>query len=679
MFIFSADKPLYRLSGLVLLSLQLFLFVFALQPFQAGIWLQTEPVQLAVLLLAAANASWLLQGIRKRWLDPVQPHILFILTAAWIGWQIINTMLIDSSWRSWFGPVEIGMGVATNLAMLLCAIMMFPFWQDAKTRRQLILTAMAALLISCGLFGANPNGGAWRPGLWADYMAFAAGYVWIATFASSKRVSDLVLCGMIVFMFVVLIFADNMSANPLIGGALLVTVTMNALRKRRTISRLFYPSNTWRKLAILGCFFPLLLVIFSQQIVSYSNSSNSSLETFADPESSFGARLAINQIALSVIKHEPERLFLGNGWGGFSDDSFRYVFVEGIAKFGEQSSKDNWVFAGKKNFHSHNQPMEALLSFGLIGMALWFAIVIAAIRTLPREYFWTVCPMIVAVFGLGYFWFELPRNLAFQAMALVALSSLRPTQPFPLGETIRKLRLTLLSVITVIMLWSAWQHHLAMHYGDTIFDAADDQTYDDVNEQFMADDAKRGGNRFRVFAYYSMYKLYDKSIDDKINEADVVWLTKILRAANMIAMSAHTGPRVSEVELGMLNFLFADFHDPLIDTMKPEAKLFLLPAIMRMAKQAPKREDSSTVFFNSLEGFTSGNERLQIDILSRTLAINPKHRIALWLMGKKLRSKEDTNTIGLQMQRHAVELGVLKMFPVAPKELQEIMPSGSPN
>ena len=80
-------------------------------------------------------------------------------------------------------------------------------------------------------------------------------------------------------------------------------------------------------------------------------------------------------------------------------------------------------------FHSHSQPLEALLSLGLPGLILWFALPLlgAEIYRRPVSGGWRRCWW--RINALSFFWFQLPICMPYQALAWTALLTLLRAAP----------------------------------------------------------------------------------------------------------------------------------------------------------------------------------------------------------------------------------------------------------
>jgi hypothetical protein len=666
MFRFASGPLCYRRLGLALLLPQLGLFLFGLPPFQSGIWLQTEPIFLVVLIFAALTALWLSAGIIKGWLVQQPAHPLFLCLLLWVGWQFLATLGASSPWRSWFGPPQTGEGVAFYVAMLLIFMLAYPLWRMAAYRRLILGTALAAIAAECLLHWLHPSpSDPWKPGRWPAYLAFMAGYLWIAVMATPGS-KALQYCIMIVLMYTALYTSWNKSAILLLAGAMTFSTLLQALQHKHRLQRFLRPAQTWRMLAIAACLLPMAWVFASAHIASKAARMDdlSALTVLADRNESIGSRIPFYQLIFSTMEHEPRRWLIGDGWGRFTDDALKYALVDGVQVFQNGQRRPNWFMVDGNAFHSHIQPLEALLSLGLPGMLLWFALPVIALWYLPRRYFWHIAPMLVGLTMLSYLWFEIPQVMPYHALGLAALGSLGSRRSFALPAGWLQ---PALAVTVLLMSGSVYAQYDAIRYGSKLSQAMETGAHEDYPLEWLTDDQKRGGDRFRASAmHYGMQVGNATAVDDNM----VGWYRNLMKAASIMASAPAPIPRDSGLNLWLHYKLLMDFGDPVFAPLRREAAASLPGAVLQAARQAPLRNDLAAFFLMSLDDYTGHDIKRQADILSEILRISPDHRGALWLMGNILIRAEGHEAVGHDMLKHAVALGASRVYPITDQELR---------
>ncbi|MFO0388489.1 MAG: O-antigen ligase family protein [Alphaproteobacteria bacterium] len=674
MFSFRGNHLTFETAGFLLLSAYIFVFVFALSPFQAGTWLQTEPTLLAVFILAACSALWLFWGNSKQYLNHLPTHLFWKLLIGWILVQCIFTINAPSIWRAWFGPAEIGIGTAWHICVLLCVTLMYPFWQKPSYRNRILLLAIGSMLLESLLHYLYSGEfieewSPWRPALWPDYMAFTAGYLWIAAQVSGHAKKPAMLCLMIVIMYVVLLVSQNLVALALFGVAMLVTTLGSYPRYPRALQSLLFPSRMWRNLAIFSCLIPLLWVIGSPLVHQLPQDDVDIIAGFAARGESMGSRAEINQIAINTLLNEPSRLLFGKGWGHFTHDSFKYALVEGVHVFENGKMAPNSNNISGASFHSHSEPLEILLALGISGLLVWLAIPFLVIARIPSPMFWGVVPMFAAIVMLQYFWFSLPQVLAFQAIALCALCSIIP----PDAKNPNSCQHTkyIFLALFALMGWSAFAQYKAIQYGEELFFIPRSEKAEKYNTEWIARDISRDATRLNAAAENFALWAWKNHFRERDGMYDQQWYANFLDVAQSIENSETLGARYNMLALWLKYKLFLDFTDDAHSALRKKAAGTVEASIYRLTRVAPQREDLAAIFLVNLADYTNNNAGKQVEILGNILNIYPSHRSALWLLGHIFLTDPAYAEEGKRMIGEAKARHVERVYPVTDAELSK--------
>jgi len=684
MFLFSDNSVFYRRIGLGLMLAQFWLFIFALPPFEVGEWMQTEPVMVAMFVSATLNALWLLWGVWRGRLvaQPLSP--VFKCLLLFVGWQLVVTLLSSNPWHTWFGPVEMGEGTGWHVILLLQYMVLYPLWMDTSSRRLLLVGAISSLIPQCALhflFQQDvelPDGvEGWAPGAWAAYLAFMVVPLWMGLIVSGIIKSPRSYIAPMLLLFGVLLISHNKSSQVLFPLALLVSFLANLL------PRFFIPGKHWRvTMALVAVAASLFWIGFSSIYPAFPDTSHSGAITklLAEKDGAMSTRLVFNKVGMIAIEHSPSRWIIGDGWGHFRDDLFKYVLVDGVKVYEGKERDPNWFMVNGYAFHSHNQPLEALLSLGLIGMILWFAIPVAALMTMEDQFFWGCAPLLVAQTILCSIWFELPQCIPYLALMWVIPSPLgggsgwghgsaesnnAPLPASPLmGEGILKTALTL---AVLAMAGSAVGQWEGMWYGENMYQANHNPEKRVYDRAWVERDIAHGGERLRELATAYSSILEKQSSVDK-NDAD--WFAQYQAALHDAGMSPYVGAQIASAEVE-LDYDALDLHQKLSSPL-PDA-------LIRLAAKAPLRDDIATRYLLTFDspvilGREASREsrQVQIQFLQQLLAINPNHRGALWKLGAILRKTPGREAEGIAMQKRALELGVGSVYPVGEKDMAEL-------
>jgi len=677
MFTFAEQTTLYRCTGLALLLIELNLFLAGMPPFQRGIWVQTEPAVLVMFTITALTGLWLTIGTWRRWLipSPAFPPLIVCLLV-WAAWQILVTFVVVMPWHSWFGPPQTGDGTCMSIAMILTIMLACPLWQAARYRHAIMSVVAVSLFVQCALHVYYPRTDdyipeRWVPAQWPEYLPFLGGYFWVAAFSGGYITNRIRYALLAVAMVALLVISLNKSAYGLFGVALLLTTLVPFVPLSRNLRRFFYPGPVWRKTMIVACVLPFSLVFISPVIpmLDASRDPTGIIALFSRINDGIGSRLALDQVGLATLQHEPGRLLIGAGWGGFNDDLFKYGLVDGVYTYINGVHKPNWFLVEGTSHHSHNQPLEALLSMGLVGLILWYAFPMLALWTFPKRWFWPCAPMIVALTGLGHFWFQLPQCFPAQAFYEAVLVSVCAKK---LGPTLTFSRwwYGVACIVTVIaMAWSAVAQYTMMMHGDRVHDAALTKPYGDYTEEWVAADLAWGGDRWMATTRFYATDAPDKAKKENVSENMLGWYTYFIHTARKAAQTPQLGARIASMELRLLYSLFGGFDYALFDKLRHEATVSFEDAAIRMTAKAPLRDDYISFFMMNLPSYVHNDVAREIQILTRILAIAPDNRGALWLLGKIYLTTPGREEQGRSMLKKAITTHVEKVYPVTDAEL----------
>ena len=674
MFSLAPGSHLYAYVGLFLLMVELPLFVFGLPPFHTGIWLQTEPDMTAMFTLTGLDAAWMAYGlVRGRLLILSAPSKLWLVAMAWVLWQLVPTLLAENPYKSWFGPVEMGEGMAWHLASLLITLKTIPLWQDARLRG--IAVATAALVLGVEslmhvLFSQRTNvyiPGVWIPAQWGAYLAFMAGYFWVMVMAGGYVRRPAAYGILLFFMIDVIIVSYNKTAIALMPLALLVSLGFYLYGRKQGVEKTL-PTKGLRMLVVLACLVPNAWIGLTVMYQSEDTGEvTDSLFHLSHKDGSLGSRVGLNQVAAWAMKEEPRRWVIGGGWGDFNDTMFKYALVDGVRMYYKGERKPNWAFVDGNAYHSHCQPLEALLALGIIGCLLWFALPITAILTVPGRMFWQVAPVLVVINAVGFMWFQLPQCVPMAGMMWGALCvACRESEAG--GSRRRGVPLALLmSLAVVVMTLTAMEQYRAMQYGDRLFKGTRTHDAKDFPREWILTDLLRGGDRLRVSVMG-----YALSLDKENGDFDMrqhEWYKHMMDAADAMMASPHTGPRSRYLPLWMEYKLLLNLGYPIFEDLGNRALADIRFSVVTVAKNAPWRDDIASFYFLNIEEVTHGDKKLQEDIYRELLATAPNHRSAKWLLGHILLEKPGSKAEGEALIREAVAAQVERIYPITDAQL----------
>lgn len=675
MFQFAQGHFLFQRVGVALLMVQLCLFVFGLPPFHIGIWLQTEPDMVALYALGFANVMWLLYGCLVRALVPQTPSPILYCLMAWVGWQVVVTCFAFTPYRSWFGPVEMEEGAAWHLCLLLVTMMAYPLWQ-VKSFRHVLMIWAAAVISGESLLHVlfNPHNnlyvpGSWIPAQWAAYLAFMVGYFWVMMMVGNYVRTPAVYMALIAFAADVMIISYNKSAVAMMPAAIVVSFGV-FLWQRRKGAEPIVPGRRARMAAVALCLLPIGWIVFSAQYRPTEEQAKSiepphGMLNISHKDSALGSRVGLIQVGMSAMAHEPRRWLVGAGWGEFNDSMFKYALQPGVHMFLNGERRPNWGFVDGNAYHSHCQPLEALLALGVPGVVLWFAIPIVIILSIPARLFWACVPMLLLMNTVSFLWFQLPQCVPMEGMMLAALCHACPGKGERKGR--RMLQLLGLTFIGVLMGLTVREQYVGMMYGERIYKGSRYLGVEEYPMPWVLSDMIRGGDRLRVSAMGFAMSL-DKEHGD-IEERQRAWYQHYMNAGHYMMMSPGIGARGRYLELWLQYKLLLNLGYPIFAPLGHEATQSVRETVVMMAKIAPLRDDLGSFYLLNFDDVTHNNKVLQQEILREILAANANYRPAMWLLGNLLVKTKDGKEEGEALIRKAIALHVEDVFAVTDEQL----------
>jgi hypothetical protein len=645
MFSLSTSPVFFQRIGLLLLTAQFSLFVFALPPFHTGVWVQTEPVVLALYGFAALTGLWLALGAAKKWLIAQPANALWNGMLLWTLWQLVATLFASSPYRSWFGPPQTGEGAAWHVAALLNFMLATALWQELRWRRMLLWVASGNIVILSLLYTLDQPDIArhhlldsWTPVQYPAHLAFYVGYVWIAATSTLVTKNWRTKIASVLAMVIVLWVSKNQSAQILLGGGLVVCMLGFA-------PKAYFRDYFYRFMLSAGCILPLMWVIFSVWMGQHP--------LLYDKDSALGSRIVLNQVAVATMMKEPSRWLVGDGWGGFADAIFNNILVNGIEVYQHGTRLPNCSMVDGGAYHSHSQPLEALMSSGILGLLLWLAIPLLALRSMSGHHLRLAGPMLVGLNALGFFWFQIAECVPFQMLALASIaqsSSKRSHRRWPA---------MVLVAASLVMAFSAMQQASVLQYTKRMEDMVSGDSQSQVAMDWLINDARNGSDRLRSVAPVFMAKFINSpsGVQQTNGIAAFMNLTSnIMNLTSSLAQHPSVSPQVTYLELLLPHYLLAESEKkPLLPNALLDIHQTIPEAALHVARKSPLRDDLASPLLDNIDSYFKTPEA-QIDFLKQLLAIAPNHRGALWVLGHKTNDEA--------MIERAKALGVAKVFPV---------------
>lgn len=352
-----------RIAATVAACASLFVWGAALPPFHTGLWFMTEPQEIALWAsgaLAAIVLAWH-PGAREAMRSP-----LVLIPLALAGLTLVTSLAQPFPVRSWFGPPQTGEGGFWFLTLGL-QVALFRLADRVWAAR--VALGSAAAVVGITMDGQPLNS-------FTDYLAF----VGIALAIIHPGWFGMLWCAGLVIA----------SGSK---GAMMLTPFMVAMAL--VVGRDRLPR------AIVAGIAPLYAMVGILALAEWMPSAWS--------------RLLLWRISVEGMIAEPMTWLVGHGWGGYNDMLLRH---RALAVALDPTWEGAWW---RGAWHSHNAPIEALLSVGIVGLVLVIALYALAAARSDR----IGAGLWAAMAGLAAIWPPIPCVVPFIALALAVTSERR--------------------------------------------------------------------------------------------------------------------------------------------------------------------------------------------------------------------------------------------------------------
>lgn len=668
---FSSTCPRWFVrTGASLLIAFLFAFVAGIGPLRYGFWETQEPRQLALFLLAALQGGWFAVGLLGGRFQVIRPvPILFLLLAVWVLWQLIITFAVaHSPWQAWFGNPDFGEGTYWYLTLLMTGVQAFLLWADEACRKWLLRALLVAVALLASLQILIDKNAVWNINGWGDYLAFIIGWAWVMLLIAKPELSVKRRFQLGLAALILLIALHNRVATLCFAVAFIAAqgaheIAADAGRKSLHVYR-------WQRwLGVAACLFPIVYTVGSVWAAAHFETYNND---------SFGLRIHLNTVGITALMNEPWRLAFGAGWDSFQDAHIGYALHDTVRLFTEGKLEPNLNSYFMGAYHSHNQPLEAMLSGGVLGFALWLGIAVVPLLRIPDALFWRTAPLHVALVITSYFWFNLSFVLGFYALYLAVLShSFLPAKAASRSRIAPPWLAFLCIAIAFAMLWSSAQQLKAMLYSHWLATSIE-KPYEAYAPEAILEDVPRGGERLAAITNQLLKRISDIEVDkalpphkrEKIRPAPLQpgaehWVETLLQATHQMASSPHVGMQVRMTDMWVQFFLQTpQAAHPRFDGARAQSFALYPETVLRAARDLPGREDYATPYLYYL--VNHGDKAELTKTLDALLAVAPQHRVALYLKGNMLLKTPSRAAEGREMLDRALAAGVAKIYPISP-------------
>ncbi len=635
--------------GTAVLILSVFLFMLGTPPFAYGIWFQTEPVTVGLLVLGAVAGLVLLA------LD-LTGHGVSLLLSRWhvrvlllfLAWNALVSATQAFPGRAWFGTPETGEGIFSFLALTLLMLLAMAVWPYRGCRVAIAGGAVGACLIVAGLDALLPQFSAWRPEKYTGYAGLLGPPAMMIVAGAFGRPNWKTLGAAGLVGLAPVVFSANKTATVLVClVGPIAYVLLRWLVARQPLDR------SRRLLGWLPVVALAMTCLGIAAVTAYGD---------YDPLYSVRSRGLLAWAALRNFHDEPLALLTGFGWGHYNDLLYRHTFLPVVRGFIDGVWNPSWEGVGAGAFHSHNDILEAVLGGGAIGGILYTAFFAAVIAGARRR--------MMAIATTGWFltvaslcfWYPFMFCYPFVAIAIAATTVPMGVLRAPAPASADGWSRSVCACLVVLLAAGAWLTYDDTRMGGDRLAALNRQDPAEIPRfgTFPSDRA-RGGVHLWWLALNEV-ALVDAQ-PTEVTEAQARWYERLLHEVDAWTEQGRAGVRLEALTLVMRNDLAANHERNALAALRERELPRWEGAMMRIVRHSPDRSDVAVPFMAFLAA-TKQYSRI-IGVCDRIFALHQQDRVCLWYGGLAMLANPATIPAGLQAMRAGLTTGAEAVAPIS--------------
>lgn len=418
----------------VILSLASFVFILGMPWNDLGLWRQTE-VPSAFLHYSAACAAFIIGFLvfqRDEATIALLRHPVVVAIAGLALFTAAAAPFTDSPWRSVHGTLKHGIGALWHLEL---AVFVVSGALVLRSRAAVVLEASlvvstSVVLLLFTLPETNPVGWPMSFAEWTGLQAAAVAFVLVSRESRLRSVRTVLAAGLLTAGLYV---SENRAVMISVIACVVVLIGLRlpVVSKWLSFSRFRAAAIIVVGLAGIATMALIAPVIERSAMTSAAPSgtdavlSDNPIDRHALQEGAFGTLWSRSHMVLMVLRdmtEHPSSLVTGQGWGAFStvyEHHAREVPGRLFPTALPTASRTYWDAQKMSDFHSHDLPIEAFLSGGIVAFVLWFAAIAGLAASSRRG--------LVAATGImvgSLFWF--PVNHMTIALAVLLACVISP-------------------------------------------------------------------------------------------------------------------------------------------------------------------------------------------------------------------------------------------------------------
>lgn len=376
------------------LYLPFFAFLAAIPPLRYGIWVDSEPINIALSFLSIFVSISLFVEIRKNENLNLGQLVFLGFLGFFLIYGGILAPFVSDPFLHWGGLPQTFEGVWFYGLFFLLG---FCFLTQKKLQPFFYVAFISSCLLGVlTIYNHTPHGFGlfpeWCPFVFSSFLAINGVCLW----AYSPFIKNPFRQWFYALGGLLILFSFNKTA---------IVVAFCCAPFLFLIQRFF---SKYQRIVFISV---VLMAPFIIALVEYC---------LASYVFSLGSR--VNQLHIVVLEFlsHPFRLLTGFGFGHFVDAMLIHLTELPIDIYQHGAPNPNWDGVERIDFHSHHQTLELLMSLGIFGALGWLILTVLPLVFCSNQLL-VPCTIFSLLFtSITSMWFTLPMHLPFLALAYAA-------------------------------------------------------------------------------------------------------------------------------------------------------------------------------------------------------------------------------------------------------------------
>jgi hypothetical protein len=667
-----------RTALAAILSLAAFVFIFGMPWNDLGLWRQTE-VPAAMIHFASVFVAFLIGFLvfkKDEETIGLLRHPAVLAIAGLALFTAAMAPFTDSTWRSIHGTLKHGIGALWHLELALLVVS-----AALVLRSKAAIVLETALVVSTAgviaLYALPDSLGLGRPMSFSEWVGMLAAAVSFVIVSRGRTLLSLRTFIAVAILASGIYVSDNRTvmlsvvACAILLAAFRLPVISNWFASPRFRAG-FVIASGLAGIAVMAAIAPVMERSVAGMAIPPGTEmvlSDNPIDHHALQDGIIGTLWSRSHMVLMVlgdIVEHPGKLLTGNGWGSFGtvyEYHAREVPGRGFPTSISTASYTYWDAQKMSDFHSHDLPVEALLSGGIVAFALWFA-AIGSVAATSRTGLLAATGIMVG----ALFWFPVNHMT-------VALATLLACGVTPVSVSGRAVRIASLTVAIPVSLLCA----VFMVAGAQLFTLS---VVEHTERYFRPIEADKNPQTCSSIATVmlpedevntSLYEVLSQRILRAENRPKEVYdhTTNLMTLSCTLRRYYQNGDNIKALVMSlekraMLVAIGPASYGPMVDDIVNWGK-----DVDRLLEMAPQRTEHVIPYLAALSQRSQNKDRVLAEFDRLIAKLPPVDPITVYVTAMRA-SQVGDDAAYRDLLKKAVKLGYANIFPITEKQAKEL-------